>query len=428
MAADRRSGEPAERVELIDPFADAASTEVVDRVALGPGHGSRTTVATLVGGVVIVAGLLWLLGRGASDPVDADDPLAGRSVDSATVDGGAGDAADTPPPSVTITRAPSSSSSVVVDAPVLGQRSGLSLFYGGEGPLQSLDLDTGALTRYGLDAHPVLVTGRELVLYRENAGIVGWVPLDDPGQQVMTWKRGQVAPGSGPGLLWVLDPETDEPHPEGLEVGEGRWELFDVVRNRITIRFPADLHPEIEERVAGDEPIGGLLDAIRPGPFFSTRTDGVYLSIDGGFQRLATGRLLAHDRDTVLVGRCPPDLAGVTPCELTWFDVETGAELDRPVPEVRPRVVNFVAGGNWLHTVAWDGTSELLELASGRRIVHTWATDRPTLSPDGRWLAEWFGTTVVISDLEGDGPPRNVGSVQAFEREGPGSLLFVRTN
>ncbi len=424
MAADRRSGEPSERVELIDPLAGDAGRGAATDGAAGTPVRSRSPRAAVVAGVVVVAGLLWLLGRGGEpDPTPEADESAAASTDEAS--GGAD--GDTDTPSTTALTVPPPSGPISVPAPVVGQRSGFSLFYGGEAPLQSLDLDTGLLTRFGLTAHPVLVTGRDLVLYEEGVGVVGWVPLDDPGQQVMTWKRGQVAPGSGPGLLWVLDPETDEPHPEGIEVGDGRWELFDVVRNRITVRLPADLHPEVEGRVA-DEPIGGALDAVRPGPFFSSRPDGVYLSIEGGFRRVAAGRLLAHDRSTVLVGRCPADVAGVTPCDLTWFDAETGDVLDRPVPGVRPRVANLVADGAWLHSIGWDGSSELLELATGRRIEHTWATDRPTISPDGRWLAEWFGTTVVVSDLGGGGAPRNVGSIEAFERNGPGSLLFVRND
>lgn len=421
MAADRRSGDPsdpADRVELIDPLADGDGQTQVDRVSGRAAQGSRATMATLIGGVLVVALLLFALGRadtGAPDEADAapattpDQTLVGADADEA------GLTTTAPPGSTTTTEA------IQVPAPVLGQPSGLSLLYGGDGPLQSLDLDTGSLTTYGLDAHPVLVTGGELVLYQEDAGIVGWVPLDDPGQQALTWKRGQVAPGSGPGLLWVLDPEADEPHPEGIEVGSGRWELFDVARNRITVRLPADLHPEIEGLLDG-EPLGGSADVLRPGPFVSSRPDGVYLAIEDGFERVADGRLLTHDRETALVGRCGADEA----CELGWIDVGSGERIDRPVPNVRPRVANLVAGGAWVHSIDFDGTSELLELDSGRRIVHHWPTDRPTISPDGRWLAEWFGTTVVISDL-GGGVPRTVNFVDVFEREGPGSLLLVAT-
>ncbi|MEM9562931.1 MAG: hypothetical protein AAGA93_09955 [Actinomycetota bacterium] len=424
MAGGRRPSEVPAPVELIDSGSAAGPTwdplggeaddsagpiETTGRVDGRPGRG-RTTLATVAGAAVVV-GLLWLLGRAA--PPDAGDGEAAAPT-TTTV----------PPPSVTRLPAPTTSEPVVVaDAPVLGEPSDLLLFYGGDGPLQSVDLDSGVLTRYGLVAHPVLATGRVLVLHQEEAGIVGWVPLDDPGQQALTWKRGQVAPGSGPGLLWVLDPTTDEPHEEGADVGSGRWELFDVVRNRISVRIPADLHPEIEEPASSEEPLGGIADVIRPGPFFSTRPDGVYLSIEGGFRKVADGRLLAHDLETALVGTCPADAT----CDLRWIETVGGTTIDRPLPGIRPRVANLVAGGAWLHSIADDGTSELLELATGRRIKHNWPTDRPTLSPDGRWLAEWFGTTVVLSDLGGNGPPRTVGWVADFEADGPGSLLFVRS-
>ncbi len=397
-----------------DPLGASGQDDAADPVETTglveghPGRG-RATLATVAGAAVVV-GLLWLLGRAAPpDTGDGADDLAAPTT--TTV----------PPPSVTRLPAPTTSVPVVVaDAPVLGEVSDLLLFYGGDGPLQSVDLDSGVLTRYGLVAHPVLATGRVLVLHQEQAGIVGWVPLDDPGQQALTWKRGQVAPGSGPGLLWVLDPSTDEPHRDE-EVGSGRWELFDVVRNRISLRIPADLHPEVEGVRQREDPLGGVADVVRPAPFFSNRPDGVYLSGEDGFRKVADGRLFAHDRGTALVGRCSAEES----CQLRWIETADGTTIDRPLPRARPRVANLVADGAWLHSIRDDGTSELLELATGRRIEHNWASDRPTISPDGRWLAEWFGTTVVLSDLAGDGPPRTVGWIGDFEAEGPGSLLFV---
>ena len=454
MARDRWPGEPTEPVELIDPLFGERSEASSEVVRSGPGDRTGLTRMALLGGVVAVVAMLLVLGRAGpeaglgqlgdgelvEDLVDGGQPGDTR--------GGASTGAQAVAPTTSIPgampadRVDTSPSSVVAPAPMLGQRSGLSLFYGGDGPLQVVDLDTGTLTRYGLVAHPVLTTGADLVLYQEETGVVGWVPLDNPGQQALTWKRGLVAAGTGPGLLWILDPEyvgstpvpggdPDEDADDGADgggpadagVGSGRWELFETPGNRLVVRIPADLHAEVEEVEAAQQPLGGAIQAVRPGPFFSTRPDGVYLAIEGGFQRVASGRLVAHDWATALVGDCPPDGG----CDLSWIDAETGERVDRPVPQVRPRVANLVAGGTWLHSVDWEGTSELLELATGRRIEHVWATDRPTLSPDGRWLAEWFGTTVVLSDLDGDGPPRTVSWIEAFDGDGPGSLLFAAT-
>lgn len=389
-----------------------------------PGGSSRPTTLVLAAGLVAVVALLVLLAR----PGSTDD----QSADGA--DETSGPTTSTPPTTPRSALPPTTVPTTALPAlvgPVVGEPSGLTLFLGGDRPLTAIDLDSGEISQYGLTAHPVLVTGGDLVLYQEEAGIVGWVPLEEPGRQALSWKRGRVAAGSGPGLLWILDPEVDEPHPAGVDVGFGRWELFETATNRRVFRMPGDLYPDIETFIEAPPTVGGPFEALRPGPWFSTRRDGVYRAIEDGYTRVTSGRVLANDEEAVLVEQC--SIEGL--CAVAWFAVETGEPVDRALPQVRPRVARLVAGGAWLHSVGWAGTSELLELATGRRIEHDWAEARPTLSPDGRWLAYWTGPSLdsgvepalVISDVATDGEPRPVAGIDSIERgESPG-LLFVQT-
>jgi hypothetical protein len=415
-----------------NPVLGVSSLELEAEVVGRLGRGSAVPGLAVVAGLALAVGLLWFLGTARwgdeaastapADPGSArsggvDPPASGFSLD-------AGSVPESPEPRASIAVTPAAPPSTIADGrPVLDLPTGLALFYGGEAPLQRVDLDTGRLAVFGIRAHPVLVTGSTLVLRQPDADLVGWVPLADPGQQAKVWKRGRVTGGSEPGQLWVLDPAVDERHPAGAATGSGRWELFDLTEDRVVRRLPGDLHDEVEVAADAEPPVGGVFDALGPPPLLSTRPDGVHRHGEDGYRRLAAGRALVDDAGVGLVasGSC----SSGDSCDLVWIDVATGGVVDRPLPGGRPRVAAVVGGGRWLHTVDWDGRSELLELGTGRRIEHTWATDRPTISPDGRWLAEWFGTTVVISDLDGGGPPRTAGWVDGFERDGPGSLVFA---
>ncbi len=392
----------------LDPDADSDSGS---GSSPGPSPSTRLPVPVLVGGLVAVVALLAILARpGPSESADDDasPPTTARPP-------------TTPPPT---TSPPTTPFPLSFNGPVLGEDTGLTLFLGGDTPLTAVDLDSGDVTRYGLTAHPILATGGELVLYQEDAGIVGWVPLDDPGQQALTWKQGRVAAGSGPGLVWVLDPTNDEPHPAGVEVGFGRWELFETASSRRVFRMPGDLYPDIERFIEATPLVGGSFEAFRPGPWFTTRRDGVYRAIEDGYTRVSGGRVLAVDEEAILIEQCTVD--GF--CDLAWVGVETGELFDRILPEVRPRVARLVAGGAWLHSVGWGGTSELLELATGRRIEQDWAEARPTISPDGSWLAHWSDSTLLLSDLRGGGDPEPVIGLELLDRGRSAGLLFAPTS
>ncbi len=424
MAGGRARGRGPEEL-LNGRAADDATVELLVGEASAktsasgsaPGSGSRPASAAMIGGLVVVVALLALLARPGTPDAQGDE--AGPSTTTPST------APASIPSTTTAVTTPSTTAPgsipLAYDGPVLGEDTGLTLFLGGDTPLTAIDLDSGAVTRYGVTAHPILVTGADLVLYEEDAAIVGWVPLQDPGQQALSWKRGKVAEGSGPGLLWVLNPATDEPHPAGVEVGYGRWELFETATSRRVFRMPGDLYPDIERFIEATPMVGGPFEAFRPGPWFTTRRDGVYRAVEDGYTRVAGGRVLAIDDEAILVEQCTVD--GF--CDLAWVGVETGELFDRILPEVRPRVARLVAGGTWLHSIGWAGTSELLELATGRRIEQDWEEARPTISPDGSWLAHWSDTTLVLSDLRDGGNPRPVIDLELLGRGRSAGLLFA---
>ena len=380
-----------------DPIGDGDSSTRVDGRVTG-GRDLRPVVA-LVAVVAAFLGFLWLIG----DRGDAG-VAAPTTTDPSSIDDSATTAISIEPPEPL--------------EPLLGEVSGYQLFYGGDAPLQRLDLDTGELSLFGLRAHPVLVTGPSLVLYQESGGLIGWVPLDDPGEQVQTWKRVLLAEGNPPGSLWLLDPAVDEQHPSGAPVGIGTWKLVETTSNRMESTLPGDQWDEVTSAVHGDPALGGAVGLFRPGPGLSSRPNGVHLMDGDGFRRLTDGRvLIGGTSGLLLTGTCGPE----GPCDLSWFDLGTETGVERRLPTVRPRVARLAGGGAWVHSVGWDGTSELLQLDTGRVIHNDWATERPAISPDGRWLAHLADGAVVITDLERD----QAAVIDGFELDGSGSLLFV---
>lgn len=469
--------EPVEGAEGADGTESVEPVEPVEQwgeVSGRPGGGAGLGRLGLLAGLAVIAGLLWGLGR-----IGGEESATGDRADGEQAAGPAEDAGDDgnrsgsgvrfsldagtdveaglepaePESSIRVTPAQPVIPAPFTSGPVLATPTGFTLYYGGDAPLQAVDLDTGELSVYGIRADPVLVTGRTLVIHRAEVGLNGWVDLDDAGQQVGAWKPGRVSGSPDrPDLLWVLDVENDEPHPAGPEanagIGSGRWELIDTTRSRVMFRLPADLHPGFSG-LAGDDPVGGVFDALHHGPLVSIRPDGVYRHDEDGYRRIApAGWVLAVDDQTgrALVASCGPtpdgaggaggdegaggaDRAGGNEgdgaCPLGWVDIATGQGVDWPVPEIAVRAATVTGGGRWLHSVSPDGMSELLELDSGRRLRHAWATSRPAVSPDGRWLAEWLRGVVVISDLDGGGTPITAGWVRDFEEEGSGSLVFA---
>lgn len=413
--------QPADDRGSSGPWLGGAGTEPTASVVTGravSGGVSRSLLVVAAGVATLIIGLA-LVGRlgtgGGSDVSDATPPtLPGFFTTTTTVD------------------AVTSTSAVVVADPgivsrttmspgdyLLGEPTGLWLFYGGDDPLQRIDLDNGELVDFGIEAYPVLATSDDVVLYQGDSKVSGWVSSAQPGEQALNWKPGLVAPGPAEGLLWILDDSQDMEHPSGEPVGSGRWVLFDTATNRVVERRPGDRHEQSRAPAAISAVPVGRFEVLSPGPDYSSRPDGVYRYGDDEYRRVGDGRVLAYDGTSVLIEDCA---AG--PCSHSWIDRADGEPIGDPVPS-RPVVsAELLAGGRWLHIVDRDGQSQLLDRETGGRFDFDRLAS-PTVSPDGRWLAWVFGqedeTMVFITDLVSD----ETFSYRGLSKRGAGDLLFV---
>jgi hypothetical protein len=278
---------------------------------------------------------------------------------------------------------------------LLGQEVGLWLFIGGEGPMRRVDLDTGSIVDFGIDAVPIIRRGGDVVVYLPTAGLVGWVSASLPGEQSLSWKPGATAAGPEQEQLWILL----EPEGEGDTVRE--WRLHDTITNIVLERRPVDLAAEFDPEWPAAPTARS--SALRPGPDVYTDVDGSVVRADGDRTRrlLDDGRVVVADDDKVLIESCDGSA-----CRLRWVDRSTGRSLDLPTPETdgdRPaaRVASgeLLASGRWLRTVAVDGTVELIDLVEDRRLAWDVGGDA-TISPDGRWMVERGGDQLAIFDTE----------------------------
>ncbi len=390
------------------------SAEVTDRVSGGGGGlGMLAVVAVVVIGII---GLLAVVSRSSS--ADGDEATGETRR---TLPGFFTTTTSTPPPSTTAaafgSAAPTVPRTTMIPGQfLLGEPTGLWLFYGGADPLQRIDLDSAEVIEYGLQASPVLATGEDLVLYQIESKVSGWVLASQPAEQPLGWQVGPVAPGEDDGRLWVLDRRRPADPDAETSVGFGRWQLFDTGDNRVLERRPGDLYEELEDADQEVDRIGGRFEILRPGPAFSNRPDGVYRYDDGQYRRVSDGRVLTYGRSTALIRRCAAD----NPCAYDWIDTATGRLSDGPAPAGRVVFAELLAGDRWLHTIDDAGRSELLEFGSDRRFG--FGLVRPTVSPDGRWLAVVDEGSVIIIDLsDRQGPVE----FETLRIDGGGDLLFV---
>lgn len=303
---------------------------------------------------------------------------------------------------------------------LLGEETGQWLFFGGDETLHRLDLDSGEIVDFGLRAIPIAATGRDLVLYLPDAGLVGWIPTAQPGTQA-AWKTGQIALADEPEQVWVLNPDQDAPHSGGQPVGYGRWELLDTRSSTaLTLGLrPGDLYEEIEALRPGIDELPASVALVRPGPDLSARPDAVMAYGDEQYRPVAgPGEILAFDDERLLVRRC--DRAT---CTVQWDSTELGDDGGR-LPAQRPSQdvlwAGFVADGQWLLAYYPGGESELIEVTGTGRFRFS-AGASPAMSDDGRWLVSRAdGQYVVVAVSAGeeayrfgnpaaDGPPGDVG-------------------
>ena len=309
---------------------------------------------------------------------------------------------------------------------LLGEPTRLWLFYGGDDPLQRLNLDNGEFIEYGLQAHPVAATGEDLIVHQAQSGVSGWVLAANPAEQALSWKRGPVAFASEPGQAWLLDAIGAREHPSGEAVGSGRWQLFNLADNRMVEQRPGDLYDEVEQQLgalanaAATDPF----DRYRPvGPDYSNRPDGLYRYGEDGYRKLSDGWAIAVDGETVLVRTCG-DFTTTT-CPLQWLDGQTGERTEKRVPEGDVGSVMLSRSGAVMLATDRAGVTSLVDVASGAVDVLD-RYQQVAMSPDGRWLAGLTADELIIEDLMGGQPSFRYRDLKRSDGDsGGGTLLFV---
>ncbi len=404
------------------PGPEATTSVVTGRVVSG--GRSRPLLLLVVGVAVMLAGLT-VVGRLGSD--DRRDGVAGNTQRTRP-----GLLATTPTPTTNVSDTNAGDDIGSVAGPdsvsrtsmapgefLLGEPTGLWLFYGGTDPLQRIDLDTGELVDFGIQAYPVLATGGDVVLYQGEAKVSGWVSTAEPGEQALIWKTGPVAPAADDGMVWILDRSRDMEHPSGEPVGSGRWELFDIAANRVVARRPGDRYEQSGSAAAASKPPVGRFEVLSPGPEYSSRPDGVYRYGDDGYRRVGDGRVLTYDDASVLMEDC----AGGR-CDYSWVGRVGGEPVGDPVANGSVVSAELLAGGRWLQTIDGAGQAQLLDRESGDRLDFDRLAS-PTVSPDGRWLAWVVGrrgeATVFVTDLASE----ETVAYRGLATRGSGDLLFV---
>lgn len=380
-------------IELIED--DAPSPSETAASPNGPSWRGPLSLALLAG----LAVLAWSLTRPPTEP----------GPDQVVIEEGVGDTPATTlivPTSQPLVNPPTTQLPAVQ---IVGEPTGLWLFFGGDANLQRLDVDTGVVDLFGLRAHPLLAVGNELVVGHNATNSVGWVSLSDPGEQPNGWKDARVARGVLPGHMWTFERAT--------------WTQFDLADNKVIEQIQASAPVPLG---AGGE---GRPALLIPGPRLISTGNGVFEATDDGDHiKVADGRLLTFDDSKALVEQCP---ASLSECRPVWLDRERWQPLDLAVPESGVAFAEILGGGRYLHTVDIAGERHQLlflepgqaqEVGAGFRL----STDvgSLTISADGRWMALGPDDSGLVQLLD-----MNTGDVAAswpgFDAEFTGTLLLV---
>ena len=281
--------------------------------------------------------------------------------------------------------------------PLLGEETGLTLVVGSVGPagVDIVDLDTG--------------------LRRSVAGFSG-APIGMLGTSLVVTDR-----DGRPGLL-----DLSEPSPELVRlVPPGAWgEVTSIEEDRIWIHREQEDGPallaydeageEVERADAFIAGFGNFFFGPFSGPYQGAPGlvqhpgGGLYRLEDGGYRRVAQGRVVALGERLAVVEQCDADLV----CQTRWYDTETAAVVGFPAPPPPSDrgFVQLIGGDRWLIHFDWrDGSGELIDVGSGRpvrtlddeAIVGPFGV-RTTISEDGRWLIDRIDGRLTVVDLDDD--------------------------
>ena len=361
----------------------------------GAGGGGKAFAAI----IVVCAIGLFLLQRTSSDSgVDPDQQeTTGETVP---------DSSTTAPPTTSSRAAQPSTTREVNPAAgaLFGYHTGWDLLIGGEGPLISLDLDSGAHEEFARRQVPMGVIGDRLLVSYQSSDRIGHVPLDSlddgpinlEGANVNGWPYGDLVPGPTEGTVWL---------PSGYQ-GDSAWQLWDFNDEPTPIREvpaptvmfgPNSVHPEILGSPAG----------------------GVFLFVDDRLERVADGRLMTVTTRHAVVEQCSTPFD----CETVWLDRSTW-QVDSKIrtPEIQNPFFLFGMA------VSPDGKRAFIpDFQTGRGMLwnletgeseHDGFVEGGSFSPDSRFAAGMVQSgKVMIIDTE-------TGQVAEWQR--PGSNWYAR--
>ncbi len=305
---------------------------------------------------------------------------------------------------------------------LVGEQTDLWLFYGGEDPLQRLDLDTGEFVTFGIRVNPVVATGSSLVVSTAQPDdLISWVQLENPGEQPQVWKAGRIAQAADDGDVWIYE-----------DVGPDGTPLW--------TRFSTDEH-EIAERRSPLIPLDsadgvGRARALISGPDLVGDGESIFEYVDDNYERLGPGSVLYYDKGHALTLQCPDET-----CFVQWVARATWEPFAFPTPYDPPADVELLAQASWIYLVSEseprDDVSGAVQPGSETSLSGRTIELLPTfvfgsyyfnegtavnISADGRWMAwETQDGSVELRNLTTD----KSYDLPYFDRAGTGSLLFV---
>lgn len=325
----------------------------------------------------MISGLVWtfLAGRDDSESATADQSETEEAADDATDERSPSTTArtETTRPPTTVTKR--------AGAGGIAPGTGLSLVLSGGRAWRVLDLETGS--SYDVEQRGDLVdaTAGYLLAY-DNEDLTA-VPLGDLTAEPVRipGPRTQLVEGEAENQVWIRQ--------EGALLGSGTFNLFDIA----------------SEEFIGDRDVPGGVWTIgfpigRSLEFVSPPTGGVYRHDGERYRLTAPGALVAQNDGLALIDQCDEQLD----CAFEWRDTSTWEIVDRPVPERGFDVATLIQGSRWLLLTSWqDWSLQLFDSLSGE--IHELdsgpdsASNGPSFSPDGRWMAQ-VSSTLRITDLE----------------------------
>ncbi len=386
--------------------------------ALGEGPGllgvsATVTEVTTEGGVdrrwmLIAVGLFavlvgWSLWSGGSgEPPAATDELAEESSPTTTSATTSSTTTSEPTtsstqPRTTTTIGDSPSFSLVGDGrPLLGETTGLRLVLGRTSYRPSvLDLDSGQLITSPTSpgSFTPLVTSGDWLVVRVNDRLHA-LPLADLAADPVDLRPG--------GFSSWLDLADTVPRTDGkvwlIEYLDpsARLVLVDLATGtEVESIEELDVYGRTQWAVAHSSLVPALIDPAG---------GGVYEADGDRYRQTVDGRLVVADDRRVLIEICDDRLD----CRRQWFDRRTWEPVDLVVPPEDASNLAFVNGSDWL-ALTWytstDATATLFNVSTGMsRELSSYdpyiGAQRPTVSADGRWLAEADGQDLVIISLE----------------------------